>query len=60
MPLLFSRPERDVVVGEAEGAAFSSVEEDVGDDGSDGGSHTLESRVPWVPVDRGEHVFGAF
>ncbi len=52
MPFLFSQPERDVVVGhhqvigEAEGTAFSSVEEDIGDDGRDGGSQEVESRVP--------------
>ena len=66
MPFLFSVPERDVVVGyhkvlsEAEGVAFSPVEEDVGDDRSDGDSQEVEFRVPLVPVDRGEHVIGAF
>ena len=66
MPLLFSQLERDVVVvhhhvlREAEGVLFPLVEEDVGDDGRDGGSQELKSRVPRVPLDRGEHVLGAF
>ncbi len=65
MPYLFSQPERDVVVGRhqdlrvVEGAASPPVEEDVGDDGRDGGSQELESRDPRVPVDPGEHVLEA-
>ncbi len=65
MSLLFSQPGRDVVVGqhqvlgEEEGASFSSVEDDKGDEEGYGGSQEVESRVPWVPVDRGEHVFNA-
>ncbi len=65
MTFLLSQSERDMIVGhnqvlgEAEGAAFSSVEEDVGDGGRDGGLQELESRFPWVPVDQGEHMFGA-
>ncbi len=66
MPFFLSQPERDVVVGchqvlrEAEGAAFPLVEENVAGDGRDGGSQELESRVPWITVDRGERVFGAY
>ena len=67
MSFLLSQPERDVVVGhhqvlrEAKGAASPPVEKNVGGDGRDGGSQELESRViPRVPVDRGEHVLGAF
>ena len=66
LSFFFSKSKSDVIGGDhtilrkAQGATFSTAEEDVGGDGREGISQELESRVSRVSLDQEEQVLCAF